>query len=184
MHVLSNLSTTCFVLVRRNRRFVGAKTLDAGDIIQTLTGWTVIGGGTSALQRRLPFSAPKRDFRDKMSDTSRSVHAMDQAISELSMPIDPADVGRAPYLSTAPAKEMTMQTATFRSSSVITCETSRRTPSIPKWRLSSRQPADRRNYRDVRDRQCAKDHRLFHQGYRPYLRDEGEEGTWLSDEAA
>jgi cell division GTPase FtsZ len=56
----------------------------------------------------MPFCGPKRDFREKMSDTSRSVHAMDQAISELSMQIDPADVGRALYLLTAPAKEMSM----------------------------------------------------------------------------
>ena len=59
-----------------NRRFVGSKTLDAGDIIQTLAGWTVIGGGTSELERRLPFCGPKRDFRDKMFDTSRAVHAI------------------------------------------------------------------------------------------------------------
>ncbi len=89
-------------------RFVGSKTLDAGDIIQTLTGWTVIGGGMSRLERRLPFCGPKRDFRDKMIETSRASHAMDQAISELSMTIDPSDVGRALYLLTAPAKEMSM----------------------------------------------------------------------------
>jgi len=89
-------------------RFVGSKTLDAGDIIQTLTGWTVIGGGMSRLERRLPFCGPKRDFRDKMIETSRASHAMDQAIGELSMTIDPSDVGRALYLLTAPAKEMSM----------------------------------------------------------------------------
>ena len=91
-----------------NRRFVGSKVLDAGDIIQTLSGWTVIGGGTSRLERRLPFCGPKRDFREKMSDTSRAVHSMDQAISELSMTIDPGDAGRAMYLLTAPAREMSM----------------------------------------------------------------------------
>ncbi len=91
-----------------NRRYVGSKVLDAGDVIQTLTGWTVIGGGASRLERRLPFCGPRRDFREKMADTSRSVHAMDQAISELSMTIDPGDVGRAMYLLTAPAREMSM----------------------------------------------------------------------------
>jgi len=91
-----------------NRQFVGSKTLDAGDVIQTLAGWTVIGGGASQLERRLPFSGPKRDFRDKAFDTNRAVHAMDQAISELSMTIDPGDAGRALYLLTAPAREMSM----------------------------------------------------------------------------
>jgi len=91
-----------------NQQFVGAKTLDAGDIIQTLAGWTVIGGGMSRLERRLPFCGPKRDFRDKMMETSRASHAMDQAISELSMTIDPTDAGRALYLLTAPAREMSM----------------------------------------------------------------------------
>ncbi len=91
-----------------NRRYVGSKTLDAGDIIQTLTGWTVIGGGSAKLDRRFSLFGAKRDFREKMTDTSRSTHAMDQAISELSMTIDPSDVGRALYLLTAPSKEMSM----------------------------------------------------------------------------
>jgi cell division GTPase FtsZ len=84
-----------------NRRFVGSKTLDAGDIIQTLTGWTVIGEALPA-GAAVAVLWPQARLREKMSDTSRAVHAMDQAISGCPMTIDPADVGRAMYLLTAP----------------------------------------------------------------------------------
>jgi len=92
-----------------NKKYVGARTLDAGDIIQTLAGWTVIGEGESPIPRRLPLCGPKRDFRDKMGETSKAAHAMDQAIGELSLTCDPKNAGRALYLVTAPPKEMHME---------------------------------------------------------------------------
>jgi cell division GTPase FtsZ len=93
----------------RNKKYVGARTLDAGDIIQTLAGWTVIGEGKSPIPRRLPLLGPKRDFRDKMNETSKGAHAMDQALGELSLTCDPKNAGRALYLVTAPPKEMHME---------------------------------------------------------------------------
>ena len=92
-----------------NKKYVGARTLDAGDIIQTLAGWTVIGEGKSPIPRRLPLLGPKRDFRDKMDETSKEAHAMDQALGELSLTCDPKNAGRALYLVTAPPKEMHME---------------------------------------------------------------------------
>ncbi|MCK4580168.1 MAG: cell division protein FtsZ [Dehalococcoidia bacterium] len=92
-----------------NKRYVGAKTLDAGDIIQTLAGWTVLGQGSSRLPRRLPLCGPKRDFRDKMAETAKAAHAMDEAIGELSLTCEPQDAGRALYLVTGPPKEMRME---------------------------------------------------------------------------
>jgi len=92
-----------------NRKYVGARTLDAGDIIQTLAGWTVIGEGKSPIPRRIPLFGPKRDFRDKMDETSKGAHAMDQALGELSLTCDPKNAGRALYLVTAPPKEMHME---------------------------------------------------------------------------
>ena len=51
--------------------YIGSKILDAGDIIQTLTGWTVIGHGSASRPRmRLPFSS-KRDFIDKAGETQK-----------------------------------------------------------------------------------------------------------------
>ncbi len=86
---------------------VGAKTLDAGDIIQTLLGWTVIGYGKSHLKRfKLPIGA--KSFREKSTETHKGIQAMDEAISELSTRCNAKDAGRALYLLSAPAKEINM----------------------------------------------------------------------------
>jgi len=87
-------------------KFIGAKTLDAGDIMQTLVGWTVIGYGTTALPL-LRFPGERtRDFRKKGSETQKGLQAMDAAISELSLNCNPEDARRALYLLSAPSKEM------------------------------------------------------------------------------
>jgi len=92
----------------KKAKHIGAKTLDAGDIIQTLSGWTVIGYGTSPLKLiTLPFEQT-RDFHKKSNETYKGVQAMDEAISELSLRCNPKDAGRALYLISAPAKEMNM----------------------------------------------------------------------------
>lgn len=92
----------------KKARHIGAKVLDAGDIIQTLVGWTVIGYGKSQLSLiRLPL-ARTRNFRKKSTETHRGIQAMDEALSELSIKCNPADAGRALYLLAAPAKEMNM----------------------------------------------------------------------------
>ncbi len=87
-------------------KYIGAKVLDAGDIMQTLVGWTVIGYGASSLPLfRLP-GQQTRDFRKKGIETQKGVQAMDAAISELSLRCDPADSRRALYLISAPTREM------------------------------------------------------------------------------
>jgi len=89
-------------------KYIGARILDAGDIIQTLVGWTVIGYGKSQLSTfKLP-SLFSRDFRKKSTETHKGIHAMDEALSELSLKCNPIDAGRALYLLSAPAKEINM----------------------------------------------------------------------------
>ncbi len=89
-------------------RFIGSKILDAGDIIQTLAGWTVIGYGKADLPGfRLPFMQ-KRNFRDKATETDKGLKAMNDAIGELSLKCNPTDAKRALYLLSAPPDEMSM----------------------------------------------------------------------------
>ena len=90
-----------------NRKYIGARVLDAGDILQTLAGWTVVGHGTANIPRIKMFDG-KLDFRDKANATLRGVQAMNQAISTLSLNCNPEDAKRALYLLTAPPGEMTM----------------------------------------------------------------------------
>jgi tubulin-like protein CetZ len=88
-------------------KFIGAKTLDAGDIMQTLTGWTAIGYGRSdAPMFNFPFR--KSGFRSKIDQTYKGINAMEEAISRLSIECDPADASRALYLISAPVSEMNM----------------------------------------------------------------------------
>jgi tubulin-like protein CetZ len=89
-------------------KYIGARILDAGDIIQTLVGWTVIGYGKSPLSTfKLPLLL-SRDFRKKSTETHKGIHAMDEALSELSLNCNPMDSGRALYLLSAPPKEINM----------------------------------------------------------------------------
>ena len=95
----------------KKAKFVGSKVLDAGDIIQTLVGWTTIGFGKSPLPLiRFPFERT-RNFRKKSTETHKGIMAMDEAISELSIKCKPVDTGRALYLISAPAREMNMDLA-------------------------------------------------------------------------
>jgi cell division GTPase FtsZ len=92
----------------KKSKYIGAKLLDAGDIIQTVVGWTVVGyGKTMAPLFKLPIEL-RSDFRKKGSEIQKGIQAMDEAISELSLKCNPADCRRALYLVSGPAKEMNM----------------------------------------------------------------------------
>ena len=87
-------------------RYIGAKILDAGDIIQTLVGWTTLGYGRSQSSLFRSLFYMKRDFRHKSTETQRGIHALDAAVSGLSIKCNPLDAKRALYLISAPAKEI------------------------------------------------------------------------------
>ncbi len=92
----------------KKAKHIGAKLLDAGDIIQTLGGFTAIGYGRSQVKS---FNIPllrKRDFRTKSTETHKGIQAMDEAMSELSISCNAADADRALYLLSAPVREMNM----------------------------------------------------------------------------
>jgi len=91
----------------KKSKHIGAKMLDAGDIIQTLVGWSAIGYGKTVLPMfRLSFGTS--NFRKKSTETHKGIEAMDEAISELSIRCKPTDASRALYLISAPAKEVNM----------------------------------------------------------------------------
>ena len=93
----------------KKQKYIGAKTLDAGDIMATISGWSVIGYGQSDIARNwMPFQ-DNRNFYNKGHETHRGIQAMDAAIADLSLGCNPADAGRALYLITAPVKEMNME---------------------------------------------------------------------------
>ena len=90
----------------KKSRFIGAKILDAGDIIQTLVGWTTLGYGQSQTLIFKTFLKSNRDFRDKARETQKGIQALDEAVSGLSIKCNPLDSKRALYLVSAPAKEI------------------------------------------------------------------------------
>jgi len=92
----------------KKNKFIGSKTLDAGDIIQTLKGWTVLGFGKAELEKFHLRFGKKSDFIDKSAQTLKGIKALDEAMGDLSVACNPADAATAIYLLSAPAKEMNM----------------------------------------------------------------------------
>jgi cell division GTPase FtsZ len=91
----------------KKTKHIGAKILDAGDIIQTLVGWTTVGYGqanTSAFKKM--FQSGHRNFRAKAKETQKGIQALDSAVSGLSIKCNPLDSKRALYLVSAPASEI------------------------------------------------------------------------------
>ncbi len=87
-------------------QYIGAKLLDAGDIIQTLVGWTVIGYSKSYISLLKSLFQRTYNFRNKVAETQKGIQAIDEAISRLSIQCNTVDSRRALYLVSAPAKKM------------------------------------------------------------------------------
>jgi len=90
-------------------KYIGAKVLDAGDIIQTMVGWTVMGYSKAHLPLFKLIFERTRDFRKKVNETQKGIQAMDEAIGRLSVSCKTADSRRALYLVSAPAREMNVE---------------------------------------------------------------------------
>jgi len=90
-------------------KFVGARTIDAGDLIASLEGWTSIGLGRNELPTlRFPWEIRKKNFREKALESFRGSQALDATISDLSINCSPQDAARAMYIVAGPAKELNM----------------------------------------------------------------------------
>jgi len=90
-------------------RYVGSRTIDAGDIMASLEGWTAIGLGRTELPSfRFPWEIRKKSFRDKALESFRGTQALDATITDLSITCDPKDAGKAIYIISGPGKELNM----------------------------------------------------------------------------
>lgn len=95
----------------KNPKHIGAKTVDAGDIIQTLAGWTAIGYG-QLLKPIIPLPHDEsRNFYKRGTTTEEGIHAMDEAIAELSAPVNTSEAYRALYLVSGPHKDLSVNLA-------------------------------------------------------------------------
>ena len=90
----------------KKAKYIGSRMVDAGDIVQTLKGWTTIGHGKSQISLMKSLFGKRGDFKEKAFETHKGVQAINQAISELSLQCNPADASRGLYLLSGPAKEM------------------------------------------------------------------------------
>ncbi|UCE97843.1 MAG: cell division protein FtsZ [Dehalococcoidia bacterium] len=93
----------------KRRGNIGAKVLDAGDIIQTLCGWSAIGYGDIKLPLITFPTDWSRNFYKRSTRTHKGIEAMDQALSELSIECNPQNAHRALFLLSAPSREMNME---------------------------------------------------------------------------
>ena len=92
----------------KNPKHIGAKTMDAGDIIQTLCGWSAIGYG-QLLKPIIPLPQDEsRHFFKRGTATEEGIHALDQAVAELSAGVKSAEAHRALFLVSGPYKELSL----------------------------------------------------------------------------
>jgi len=87
---------------------IGAKVIDAGDIIQTLDGWTAVGYGKALLPLITLPRDDSHDFVRKDLRAEQGLYAMDEALAELSFACKPSEAHKALYLVSAPAKEISV----------------------------------------------------------------------------
>jgi cell division GTPase FtsZ len=89
----------------RNKRRIGAKTMDTGDIMATLKGWSIIGCGRTPLSAfNLPFF--NSHFVKQSNRNQRGLKTLDEALSDLSCECQFQDVGRSFYLISGPSREL------------------------------------------------------------------------------
>ena len=90
-------------------KYVGSRTIDAGDIIASLEGWTTIGLGRTELPSfRFPWEVRKKSFRDKALESFRGTQALDATFTDLSLTCSPGDAGKAIYIISGPEKDLNM----------------------------------------------------------------------------
>ena len=88
----------------KRKKHIGAKLLDAGDIIATLGGWTVVQSSEVTLQPSLSEKIFHKE-PEKLEDEA-GIRAMDQALGTAMKLCSPEDALTALYLITAPSQDI------------------------------------------------------------------------------
>jgi cell division GTPase FtsZ len=91
------------------RKYVGSRVVDAGDIIESLEGWTAIGWGGFDVPLLPDFRRNKSHFISKTRETLRGIGAAEKAVNLISVQCSSAEYLEAQkglYLYTAPPKEL------------------------------------------------------------------------------
>ena len=90
----------------KKRKHIGARMMDAGDIIQTLGGWSAIAIGRTKVPLFGSLSLPRRrSWRHNVEDRYKGLAALDKALGELPSVCKAQDIHSALYLLTCPAGE-------------------------------------------------------------------------------
>jgi cell division GTPase FtsZ len=87
----------------KGSKYIAGKVLDAGDIQQSLSGWTAIGVGKAQFSSSIFSFKKNTGFEEKSSDTFRAMEAMDLALMRLSVDCKLEDAGKGLFLFSAPA---------------------------------------------------------------------------------
>jgi cell division GTPase FtsZ len=87
---------------------IGGNVLDAGDIKQSLAGWTAIGLGRADFSESVLPWKKSGDFREKGAVTLKAMEAMNQALLHLSVDCKLENAGRVLYLLAVPARHANM----------------------------------------------------------------------------
>ncbi len=85
-------------------KYAGFRNLGVGDMLQTLSGWTAIGVGTTEFPVSKSFLKPIQSFQEKGSETTKTLEAMNAALGRLSIDFALEDASKALYLLSIPAK--------------------------------------------------------------------------------
>ncbi|TFG44974.1 MAG: cell division protein FtsZ [Dehalococcoidia bacterium] len=86
---------------------IGTSVMDAGDIKESLVGWTGIGYGTVDIDI-IPTFEQTHNYLKKNIENQRGLYAMDEALGEMSVACNPVDAGRAALLVSGPARDISV----------------------------------------------------------------------------
>ncbi len=104
--MVTNFFDLCCAGEERNRKFIGSKVIDAGDIAQSLDGISVIGRGEVSLSTFYRWR--KDNYREGVKERSSAVGALKQAENNLSLGVGIPDARRILALISAPKNVLTL----------------------------------------------------------------------------